>query len=89
MRVRPSIASVVVALTLSTLASAAAADGPTASSFAAQDGYGYRFNDDAMVGGGLLPSDPRLHVVPHAARGLLIRPRTQFIAEMLKSVENL
>jgi hypothetical protein len=60
-----------------------------ATTFASADGYGYRFNDDAMQAGGLRPTDPRLHVVKHAARGLLIRPRTSFVPEMLKSVENL
>ena len=53
------------------------------------DGYGYRFKDDLLGAGLINPSDPRLHVVEHAARSLLIRPRTQFIGEMLKSVENL
>jgi len=61
--------------------------GPTASVEA--DGYGYRFKDDALAAGGLNATDPRLHVVQHAARSVLIRPRTQFIQEMLKSVENL
>ena len=53
------------------------------------DGYGYRFKDDPLLAGGFGPRDARLHVVLHAARSLLIRPRTQFVAEMLKSVENL
>jgi hypothetical protein len=52
-------------------------------------GYGYVFHDDPLQAGGLNPHDARLRVVTHAARDVLIRPRTQFIAEMLKSVENL
>jgi hypothetical protein len=53
------------------------------------DGYGYKFKDDPLQAGGFGPRDARLRVVPHAGRSLLIRPRTQFVAEMLKSVEDL
>jgi hypothetical protein len=53
------------------------------------NGYGYKFEDDLVAGSGLTSNDPRLRVVRHAARDLLIRPRTGFIPELLKTVENL
>jgi hypothetical protein len=81
------------AISLLTFASTGAADEPdkTATATTRDDatGYEYRFKDDALQAGGLDPNDARLKVVRHTARSLLIRPRVQFIAEMLKSVENL
>jgi len=78
-------------LTVLTLATTSAADETWSGALITTeaDGYGYRFKDDALQAGGLSPSDPRLHVVKHALRSVLIRPRTQFVSEMLKSVENL
>jgi len=70
-------------------ATTAFADGTPATTTTEADGYGYKFNDDLLEGGGPSATGARIHVVPHAARNVLIRPRTQFIAEMLKSVENI
>lgn len=53
------------------------------------NGYGYRFTDDLVAGSGLSVTDPRIHVLRHVTRDLLIRPRLAFIPELLKSVENL
>jgi hypothetical protein len=53
------------------------------------DGYGYEFEDDPLAAGGFGPSDATIRVRPRAARTTLIRPRIQFVDEMLKSVENL
>ena len=53
------------------------------------DGYGYEFSDDPLSAGGFGPSDATIKVRPKAARTTLIRPRTHFIPEMLKSVENI
>ena len=52
-------------------------------------GYGYEFKDDPLsaVGGG--PSDDTIKVRVKGIRATLIRPRTSFVPEMLKSVENL
>ena len=83
-----ALASALVVLTLSRASFAIEAE-TTAATATEADGYSYTFKDDALKAGGLSPTDPRLHVVIHAARSLLIRPRTHFIAEMLKSVENL
>lgn len=53
------------------------------------DGYGYEFDDDPLAAGGFGPSDATIRVRPRAARTTLIRPRIQFVDEMLKSVENI
>ena len=47
------------------------------------------FKDDVMDGKGLDEHTARIPVRPGAARQLLLRPRTHFIPEMLKTVENL
>jgi hypothetical protein len=56
---------------------------------AAADGYGYEFEDDPLAAGGFGPNDSRIRVRRGAQRSTLIKPRTQFINELLKSVENL
>ena len=53
------------------------------------EGYGYSFDDDPLNAGGFGPNDATIRVRPRAARTTLIRPRTSFVPEMLKSVENL
>ena len=53
------------------------------------EGYGYEFDDDPLNAGGFGPSDATIRVRPRAARTTLIRPRTSFVPEMLKSVENI
>jgi hypothetical protein len=53
------------------------------------DDYGYVFSDDVMQAGAFTPDDPRIVVTTRATRVTLIRPRTAFVAELLKSVENL
>ena len=54
-----------------------------------EEGYGYEFDDDPLNAGGFGPNDATIRVRPRAARTTLIRPRTSFVPEMLKSVENL
>jgi hypothetical protein len=53
------------------------------------DGYGYEFTDDPLSAGGFGPNDATIRVRPGPVRRTLIRPRTSFVPEMLKSVENL
>jgi hypothetical protein len=53
------------------------------------DGYGYEFTDDPLNAGGFGPNDATIRVRPGPVRTTLIRPRTTFVPEMLKSVENL
>jgi hypothetical protein len=54
-----------------------------------EDGYAYSFSDDPLSAGGFGPNDATIRVRPNAVRNTLIRPRTSFVPEMLKSVENL
>jgi hypothetical protein len=53
------------------------------------EGYGYEFSDDPLNAGGFGPNDATIRVRPGPVRQTLIRPRTSFVPEMLKSVENL
>ncbi len=53
------------------------------------DGYGYEFADDPLTAGGFGPNDATIRVRPGPIRRTLIRPRTSFVPEMLKSVEDL
>lgn len=76
-----------VMIAVSLLASVAAAQGIQESK--TDDGYGYSFDDDPLNAGGFGPNDATIRVRARAARTTLIRPRTSFVPEMLKSVENL
>ncbi len=73
------------------LASTAFAQGKTAAkeTKGGDEGYGYTFDDDPLNAGGFGPNDATIRVRPRAARTTLIRPRTSFVPEMLKSVENI
>jgi hypothetical protein len=75
------------------LGAAALVVAPTASAQPAKaggdEGYGYTFEDDPLNAGGFGPNDATIRVRPRAARTTLIRPRTSFVPEMLKSVENI
>ena len=53
------------------------------------EGYGYEFADDPLSAGGFGPNDATIRVRPGPVRRTLIRPRTSFVPEMLKSVENI
>lgn len=66
----------------------AAAAKPTAAG-GKDEGYGYEFSDDPLAAGGFGPNDATIRVRPGPVRTTLIRPRTSFVPEMLKSVENL
>jgi hypothetical protein len=67
----------------------AAADPPKPAPPGRTDSYSYTFTDDALLAGpngtNGLPINARLP----GMRQTLIRPRTTFIVELLKSVENL
>ncbi len=56
---------------------------------AAGGDYGYKFEDDPLSAGGFGPADATIRVRPGPVRTTLIRPRTSFVPEMLKSVENI
>jgi hypothetical protein len=82
-RVMAWTTGVMIALAAST--AAAQAEAPAAGG----EGYGYTFDDDPLNAGGFGPNDATIRVRAKAARTTLIRPRTSFVPEMLKSVENL
>jgi hypothetical protein len=79
--------SVTASCVVFAMVSTASAQGVKESS--ADDGYGYEFEDDPLAAGGFGPNDSRIRVRRGAQRSTLIKPRTQFITELLKSVENL
>jgi hypothetical protein len=71
-------------------AGAAPAAGGDASGGSGGNGdYGYKFEDDPLSAGGFGPADATIRVRPGPVRTTLIRPRTSFVPEMLKSVENI
>jgi len=49
----------------------------------------YRFEDDPLDGVGLNERGQRIRVRPGRGRVTLIRPRTHFIPELTRAVENL
>ena len=94
-RAKRVLVGLVVSATFAVYSSAAfAADPPPdtgggAGGDKAANDYGYKFTDDPLSAGGFGPNDARILVRPQAARTTLIRPRTSFVPEMLKSVENI
>jgi hypothetical protein len=84
----------IAGITVMLLASSAFAQGAAKETAAGAEagggeGYGYEFEDDPLAAGGFGPNDATIKVRPKAARTTLIRPRTSFVPEMLKSVENI
>jgi hypothetical protein len=95
---RQASAATLIGTALLLLASASFAQGgakpaaggaPAAAAGGKEDGYGYEFSDDPLSAGGFGPNDATIRVRPGPVRTTLIRPRTSFVPEMLKSVENL
>jgi hypothetical protein len=78
-----AVSALIAASLMTTMASAQVQEQKT------DDGYGYSFDDDPLNAGGFGPNDATIRVRARAARTTLIRPRTSFVPEMLKSVENL
>ena len=84
------VAAVVLTLAASVaMAQPAAKAGAAAGGSKKEEGYGYEFSDDPLNAGGFGPNDATIRVRPGPVRTTLIRPRTSFVPEMLKSVENL
>jgi hypothetical protein len=82
-------AVVVTGVSLLLVASEALAQGAGGAAKKKDEGYGYEFSDDPLNAGGFGPNDATIRVRPGPVRTTLIRPRTSFVPEMLKSVENL
>lgn len=82
-----------VAASFVMLSSQAFAQGPAPAAAGGGAGgsgdYGYKFEDDPLSAGGFGPADATIRVRPGPVRTTLIRPRTSFVPEMLKSVENI
>lgn len=51
--------------------------------------YAYEFKDDGLLGKSLATNDSGIRVRTGAVRVMLLRPRLHFVAELLKSAENL
>jgi hypothetical protein len=84
------LAGLSVVLMAGAAAAQAAHAAPPGGAAAGKDsGYGYEFSDDPLNAGGFGPNDATIRVRPGPVRTTLIRPRTSFVPEMLKSVENL
>jgi uncharacterized membrane protein len=77
------------AFALSSVSSFAQDAAPAKADSGGQGDYGYKFEDDPLAAGGFGPSDATIRVRPGPVRTTLIRPRTSFVPEMLKSVENI
>ena len=53
------------------------------------DSYGYIFKDDALQADSMGATGAQIRVLKLGRRDRLLRPRVHFVAEMLKSVENM
>jgi hypothetical protein len=74
-------------LAVAFVVTASSADPTPAQPTRNEDGYQYYFGDDPLRADGLGPLGARIAVVARVTRETLIRPRTVFVVEMLKSVE--
>lgn len=54
-----------------------------------EQGYEYSFTDDKLLADTMGAAGAKIVVRPTGRRDRLLRPRVQFVQEMLKSVENL
>jgi hypothetical protein len=86
-----SLFTVLTALGVVSIAPAVFAQPPhaAAASNTDQPAYSYEFTDESVLGDGANVYGTTISSYPSHQRTLLIRPRVQFIAEMLKSVEML
>ncbi len=57
--------------------------------FETQRAYSYEFDDDDLLGSMTAPNGSDIRVRRPGSRVMLLRPRVQFVREMLKSVEDL
>jgi hypothetical protein len=89
--IKRALLGAVAVLALMTAAPGAQAQdaAPTKGDSGGNGDYGYKFEDDPLSAGGFGPSDATIRVRPGPVRTTLIRPRTSFVPEMLKSVENI
>ena len=79
-----AVAALLLGASVVVLAAPAAAD-PTKK----DDRYGYIFDDDILKAPQNGANTGNIVVMPRKERVRLMRPRVQFVTEMLKSVENM
>lgn len=85
---RPLVLCAALALTSLTTAASAGDDVAKVRDTGTGD-LTYEFFDDPLAADGIAPGGGAIRVVHRQIRTLLIRPRTQFVTQMLKSVEDL
>ncbi len=78
------LAGLALGAALSTLATSALADPPKK-----DNAYEYRFDDDKLLGTMTGATGAQITVLKLGRRDRLLKPRVQFVTEMLKSVENM
>ncbi len=83
----PKLTALLFAFAAVTVSSVALADDDGFQVTTQKDGYTVAFDDDLLGAPGVDPNAPLLRVRAQAARATLIRARTSFVQEMLKSVE--
>ncbi len=86
-----TLTAVLAGMSLLTLSSLSFADEATspADKCETDGGYCYNFLDDLLDAKGIDSTAPLLRVRPTGYRERLLRPRAQFVTELLKSVEKL
>jgi hypothetical protein len=82
-----ALAAAVVTLAVPALASAQGQKAQAAAPVDDGRGYEYKFEDDDLLGGGIGGDTPMIRVGSKAIRAQLIRPRTSFVPELLKSAD--
>jgi hypothetical protein len=88
MKTLSTIIATALAVSVVSISASAFAQEKDVKSSDSKEGYGYEFTDDPLAAGGFGPNDATIRVRPGPVRATLIRPRTTFVPEMLKSVEN-
>jgi len=78
------LAGVAAMVALSAFAPAASADPPKK-----EQNVEYKFTDDKLLGDTMGAHGAQIRVLNFGRRERLLRPRVQFVQEMLKSVENM
>ncbi len=89
MKVPLAVPSVLVLVLSAPLACAQQTSSPSGARATTSQDQSYTFSDDLLNGGALDGSLAMLRVRTKPMRTLLIRPRTQFVTEMLKTADDL
>lgn len=82
-------AAVIASITIGLFSNVALAEDKKPKAQDKSQDYGYTFTDDALLGNDLQGQTGVIKVRPTGMRDRLIKPRTQFVSEMLKSIEHI